>query len=239
MSLPKGFFDIHRGLDREGPGLPKDVAWAVALAGLSGQVRVCDAGCGPGADLVTLADTLPEARIDGIDGVEHFVEEAQDRVARFGDRVRVRVGDMAAISGPYDLIWCAGALYFLGVTEGLKTWRKALAPGGAVAFSEPCLDADASDAARAFWQGEGTVGDLASIRARVAAAGYEILGERMITGAAWQAYYAPMEARIAVLKAAGRGQELTEAIAQAEAEIANWRAAPEEIAYVLMLVRPA
>ena len=28
------FFTLHDGLDREGPGLAEDVAWAVALAGV-------------------------------------------------------------------------------------------------------------------------------------------------------------------------------------------------------------
>ncbi len=61
---------------------------------------------------------------------------------------------MGVLTGPFDLIWSAGALYFLGVTDGLTGWRAALAPGGAVAFSEPCFFTDTpSDAARAFWDG--------------------------------------------------------------------------------------
>ena len=239
MSLPEGFFEVHRGLHREGPGLPEDVIWALETAGLSGALRVCDAGCGPGADTVTLAQALPEARIDAVDGVASFVAEARARVAGFGARVAVFEGDMAGLRGPYDLIWCAGALYFLGIEAGLQGWREALAPGGWVAFSEPCfLSTSPSEAARAFWEGEGAVGDIASIRARVAAAGYEVCGERMITGAGWAAYYAPMRERIGALRAAGRGEELAEVIAQSEAEMARWQAAPDEIAYALMLVRP-
>ncbi|MEZ5714444.1 MAG: squalene/phytoene synthase family protein [Paracoccaceae bacterium] len=46
---------------------------------------------------------------------------------------------MMQATGPFDLIWCAGAIYFIGVTEALAGWRDALAPGGVVAFSQACL----------------------------------------------------------------------------------------------------
>ncbi|MCV6584301.1 MAG: class I SAM-dependent methyltransferase [Marinibacterium sp.] len=234
------FFQVHRGLDREGPGLPEDVHWAVARAGLSGAVRVCDAGCGPGADTETLAQTLPEADITGLEQVDHFVTEAQARVAGFGPRVRVRQGDMADPGGPYDLIWCAGALYFLGIGPGLSGWRQALAPGGVVAFSEPVrLREPMSEAAAMFWAEYPDLTDLDGIRARIAAAGYALLDHRLITGPAWDAYYAPLRARIADLRAQSPDAALTEALDLCETEADLWARAGDEIAYALMLVRPA
>ena len=47
--------------------------------------------------------------------------------------------------GPFDLIWCAGAVYFEGITECLQAWAPALKPGGAVAFSEVCWFTDTPD----------------------------------------------------------------------------------------------
>lgn len=235
--LPEGFFELHRGLPREGPGRPEDVLWTLEATGLSGAVRVLDAGCGPGADLETLARALPEAEVEGVDMVAGFAEEARARVAWFGRRASARHGDMAALEGSYDLIWCAGALYFLGLEQGLRLWRDALAPGGWIAFSEPCyLSDDPSEDARAFWQGEAEVPTLDGLRSRVAAAGYVLQGERMIAGAAWQAYYDPLEARADALEAQGRAAR---AVADARREIALWRAAREEIAYALLLVQPA
>lgn len=235
--LPEGFFELHRGLPREGPGRPEDVLWAVEATGLSGAVRVLDAGCGPGADLETLAEALPEAEVEGVDMVAGFAEEAQARVARFGGRAYARHGDMATLEGPYDLIWCAGALYFLGLEQGLRLWRDALAPGGWIAFSEPCYPSDdPSEDARAFWQGQAEVPTLDDLRSRVAAAGYVLRGERMIAGAAWQAYYNPLEARADALEAQCRAAR---AVADARREIALWRAAREEIAYALLLAQPA
>lgn len=48
------FLQVHKDLPREGPGLPDDVRWAVERIGLSGEVDVFDAACGPGDDTVTL-----------------------------------------------------------------------------------------------------------------------------------------------------------------------------------------
>ncbi|RYH10392.1 trans-aconitate 2-methyltransferase [Tropicimonas sp. IMCC6043] len=233
------FFTLHRDLPREGPGGPEDVAWALATAGTRGAVRVCDAGCGPGADTETLAEALPEAEIEAIELHAPFAAAAAARCARFGPRVTARAGSMAELEGPYDLIWCAGALYFLGVTEGLTAWRPALAPGGRVAFSEPVLlGGPEPQAVRDFWEEYPAITDEAGIRERIAAAGYRILGTRVITGAAWEAYYAPMEARIADL----RGGEVTPApeaaLRDGEREIAAWRAAPDRIAYLLAVVAP-
>lgn len=235
----EAFFTVHSGLDREGPGLPADVDWAARTAGLTGAVTVLDAGCGPGADTLRLAQMLPEARITALDLHPGFVEQARARVAPFGDRVRVEVGDMAKPSGQHDLIWCAGALYFLGVTEGLRGWRKALKRGGVVAFSEPVLTGPPSDAAAEFWEDYPAITGPEGIAARVAAAGFDILGTRMVQGAAWAAYYDPMRRRIAELRAGSPDAALRDAINACAREADLWEAAQDEIAYQLTLVRDA
>ena len=238
MSLPQGFLKLYAGADRQGPGEAADVVWALNESGLSGPLRVLDAGAGTGADSFTLAQALPEARIETVEQEETFVAAARDRLRTFGPQVTVRAGDMAAVAGPYDLIWCAGALYFLGVTEGLRAWRGALNPGGWVAFSHPVWLGNApSEAARAFWEGE-PVDSLDDLRSKVGAAGFEIRAERLLAGAPWEAYYGPLKVRIADLRASGPAEALVPAIAATEAEIARWEAARDEIAYALLLVRP-
>ena len=234
------FLHVHDALPRQGPGCPADVHWAVETIGLQGAVDVFDAACGPGADTATLAEALPHAKITAVDKTVPFVDLAAARVAPFGPRVSVRVGDMAAPDGEFDLIWCAGALYFLGVTEGLSGWRDALKPGGRVAFSEPAwVSATPSDAARAFWDEYPQITDLQGIEDRVTAAGYNVLAHRMIIGDPWAAYYDPMQARLDMLRAQDNSPAVTTAIANSQLEIDRWRAAPEEVAYALLIVAPA
>lgn len=238
LSPEEALFTVHRDLPREGPGSKADVAWALYVAATPETARICDAGCGPGADTVTLAKERPHAFVEAVDQIGHFVAAAQARTAPYGKRVAVRQGDMASLTGPYDLIWCAGALYFLGITEGLKRWRMALARGGHVAFSEPCLLANPSQAALDFWAGYPQVTNAQGIRDRVEAAGYRVIGEHLMIGAPWDAYYRPMAARIATLRPGATGA-LAAALDEAGAEITRWQAAPGEIAYALMVVEPA
>lgn len=233
------FFTVHRDLPREGPGLPDDVHWALEQVPQPPE-RVLDAACGPGADLVTLAEALPDAQVLGVEKQVHFIADAQARVARFGRRVQVRQGDMFHVGGPFDLIWCAGAVYFAGVTRALELWAHPLARNGAIAFSEPVLPEGAGKAAWGFWGEEyPQVTDAAGIDAQVRAAGFRTIATRLIIGRAWEAYYRPMEARIAALRAEGASEEVEKACAVHEAEIAAWKAAQDEVAYLLSVVRPA
>ncbi len=235
----EAFFRLHSDLPREGPGSAADVHWALARTGIGGAVSVCDAGCGPGADLQVLATALPQARLTGIEAQAGFAETARARCARFGDRVTVAQGDMAQPGGPHDLIWCAGAMYFLGVTEGLSAWRSSLSPGGWVAFSEPVLLAgEQPPAVRAFWAQYPAITDLAGINTRIAAAGYRLRDHRLLVGAPWASYYDPLQARIAHLRGTDPDPALADALDRDAAEIALWRAAPDHIAYALLLVQP-
>ncbi|WP_299370013.1 class I SAM-dependent methyltransferase [uncultured Tateyamaria sp.] len=235
----QAFLQVHSDLPRQGPGLPEDVAWALDHLDLSGPVRVFDAGCGPADDTVTLARLLPEAQITGVDTTQDFVDQAQPRIAPFDGRVEVRCDDMRFAPEGCELIWCAGALYFLGVTEGLTTWRPALAPGGHVAFSEPVLlDTPARPEVHAFWEEYPQITDLDGIKALVAAAGYRTHAHRMIVGAPWQAYYDPMQARIDTLRQSPADAALSNALDACQREIDLWRAAMDHVAYALLIVSP-
>ncbi|WP_295314146.1 class I SAM-dependent methyltransferase [Roseobacter sp.] len=232
----QAFFELHRGLPREGPGCPEDVAWAAGVLRLMPDARICDAACGPGADIAALLAVAPEGHVTAMDKTPHFAEAATSRFA--GDpRVAAGQGDMAEITGPFDLIWCAGALYFLGITPGLTLWRDALAPGGAVVFSEPCwFTDDRPQAARDAWAEYPQMTDEAGIRSKAEAAGYQVLATRRVPDHAWEAYYAPLDQRIAKLRP-GAGEALNRVLDEAGAEAAAWRAHRDVFGYLLCAVR--
>ena len=153
------------------------------------------------------------------------------------DRVWAETGDMAALDGEYDLIWSAGAVYFLGVTAALTAWRGALKDGGAVAFSHPCFFTDTpSAAARAFWDGF-TPTDAAGIAAEVRAAGYETLATRRVSDTGWKMYYQGLAARAAQLRP-NADAEMLAVLTACDTEIAGWRASRSETGYLLSVVRP-
>ena len=109
MSGMEGFFRIHDGLPREGPGSAEDVAWAIEQAGLRDIAHILDAGCGPGGDVPFLRAVAPGAQILAIDSHAPFIADLNARFAN-DPGVTGQDGDMMAAPGPFDLIWCAGAL---------------------------------------------------------------------------------------------------------------------------------
>lgn len=236
----EAFFTVHRDLPREGPGSPEDVHWALDQAGVPDDARLLDAACGPGADTVTLAEACPTAKILAVDKHAPFVEAARGATARFGPRVVAECQSYLEVDGPFDFIWCAGAAYFAGYLTALEAWRPMLVPGASIAFSEPAwMTEPPSDAARAFWDGEGDVQGLDELTEALGRAGWSLESHRWIVGEPWRAYYDPMRARLATLKSGLRSPDLDLAIAEHETEIAQWDAARDEIAYVLLVVRPA
>jgi trans-aconitate methyltransferase len=230
------FLTVHQQMDRQGPGSADDVIWAAEAVGLSQSARVCDAACGPGADTQTLLSLLPQGQVTAVDKYRHFVDEL---LVRIGDEPRLTAyaGDMAKLKGPFDLIWCAGAVYFLGIGPALTAWRPCLAKGGAVAFSEPCFFTEApSERARAYWGGYDT-GSEAAIRAQVAGAGFEVLATRRVSDAGWAAYHATLGARLDALRGTD-DPALQQVIAASDQEIADWQEIKHETGYLLLVVRP-
>ncbi len=233
------FFTLHSELPREGPGEPADVDWAMSLIRPAINARILDAGCGPGADVEALLKHVPQGEVVAVDLHAPFIAAVDDRY-RGDARVHARTADMREAGGGFDVIWCAGALYFLGGAAGLPQLVPSLTETGAVAFSEPCFFVDTpSEAARAFWEGEdAAVGQVEEILQKTTSAGFHILGHRPLAPSAWEAYYAPMETRIAKLRGTG-GADLDAVLDQAELEISSWRAVQTETGYLLVAARRA
>lgn len=232
------FFTIHADLPREGPGETADVAWAAEVAGLTPRARVLDAASGPGGDLGALLRVAAHGHVTAIDKHAPFVEAAG---ARWGKdkRVTLLTGDYLSPGGPFDFIWCAGAVYFVGIETALSAWRAALAEGGMIAFSEPCLFTQTpSEGAIAFWEGYARLTDAQGIAGQVRSAGFETVATKTVSDIAWESYLRPMQDRLARLRH-GADERLLAVIEAHEAEIAGWRAHRAETGYLLSVVRPA
>lgn len=234
----QSFFKIHADLPREGPGETADVAWAAEVAGVAPGARICDAGSGPGGDIGALLRAADGAHVTAIDAHAPFIDAAK---ARWGadKRVDLVAGDYTEITGPFDFIWSAGAVYFHGIADLLPRWRSALAQGGAIAFSEPCVFADGppSDIVKALFEDYVRLTHADGIAAQVRLAGFEVLATRRLSDVAWESYYRPMEARIAQLRP-DADTRMHKALDEAEAEITAWRAHRAEAGYLLCVVRP-
>lgn len=240
------FFEVHSGLPREGPGSRACTARALELAGpLPEDAMVLDIAAGPGMQTLDLAELLPGATIAAIDAHEPFVAEANRRAAArsVSGRVTARLGDMRALDFPpasFDLLWCEGAAYMMGVASALRAWRPLLEPGGKLALSEAVwLRRDPPEAVRRCWaEAYPAMADVAACRRTARDCGYEMLGDFVLPEAAWwDDYYRPKERRIAGLAAKYAGDAVAEAVLrECQAGIDDYRHHAACYGYVFLVM---
>ena len=240
------FFAVHNDMPREGPGDRASVVEALRLAGpLPARPDILDLACGPGGQTLDLADLLPDARITALDGYAPFLRDLEARARKAGvlDRISIVHGDMARL--PYapqsfDLIWCEGAAYIIGFDTALAAWKSLLRPRGVLAPTEPVwLKPDPPASVRACWAAYPAMEDVASARRHAAAHGYDILGDFVLSDAAWQThYYGPLETRLGAAAARLAGDPVAEAVlAEIRGEIECRRAYPEYYGYLFLVLR--
>lgn len=198
------FFEIHRGLPRQGPGSDESTRKAFALcAELPKQPAIVDIGCGPGMQTLALAKAT-DGKIVAVDTTREYLDELRARAAAecVADRIEIREADMNSLPftpGSFDLIWSEGAAYNMGFANALKAWAPLLKPGDYLAVSELVwLTPDPPAEAAAFF-GAGYPA-MQSVEANLAlfrASGYDMIGHFTLPDRDWwQHYYTPLEAKL-------------------------------------------
>lgn len=240
------FLEVYGTLPRAGPGGDEHTLRALAL--VPGIPRdVLDVGCGPGAQTSCLARALPQARILAVDLLAEMVDETNRRLAAAGlaERAQAAMGDMAQLpvrTGSQDLIWCEGAIYFMGVAEALRTWRPLLRRGGTVAFTEPLwLTGAPPEEVRTWWVSEyPAMSDDGRIRAQIDVAGYRAVESFTLPASAWwDEYYQPMQARLSALQARlPEDPAAVEVVRSAQVEIDMFQRFSEHYSYAFYVVQP-
>lgn len=242
------FLELYGGLPRAGPGSDEATREALDRLPAGRRRRVLDLGCGPGAQTLVLARSLPDAQILALDLLPLMAAECRRRAVAAGVGVRVRavVADMGAppaAAAAHDLIWSEGAIYNVGVERGLRSWRPLLAPGGCVAFTEAVwLRPHPPREIFEWWTAEyPAITDGDGVARAAAAAGYELLASFTLPASAWwDGYYRHLEAKIPAFLADHAGDEAAAAVARAaETELEMHRRWGEWYSYGFFVVRPA
>jgi ubiquinone/menaquinone biosynthesis C-methylase UbiE len=82
--------------------------------GLAPDIRVLDAGCGTGECSARLAEMFPQARVLGVDILDHHLALAGERYVKFAPRLTFEhqsIYELPAIDGTYDLTVCRHVLH--------------------------------------------------------------------------------------------------------------------------------
>lgn len=106
--------------------------------------------CGTGAELASLAARYPERELVGIDLSEGMIEVARRNVP---PNVRLVVADASSLEGTWSgVVSCFGLQQLPDPAEALRTWCRALSPGGrlvAAVWTADIQDGGPYDALRA------------------------------------------------------------------------------------------
>ena len=225
------FFELFSGLPRQGPGSAASTRRALGLVPNVGpRTRVLDVGCGTGAQALVLAGSSP-AHIIAVDIHVPFVDELNRKARELGisDRLQARVGEMRQLnfaSHSFDLIWCEGAIYNVGVETGLRAWRHLLRCNGHVVLTEACWQKpDPPAECVAFWNREyPAMRHTSALLEAIEACGYEAVGHFPLPASAWwDDYYRPLQENVTAFRRryhdAPDAQELAD---QCQGEIDIW-----------------
>jgi ubiquinone/menaquinone biosynthesis C-methylase UbiE len=202
--LPKVFFELHSGLPRQGPGSRASTERAFRMIPtLPDQPRILDMGCGPGSSAIELA-RLSGGRIIAVDNHEPFLGELKERADANGssDNIEIMNGDMLNLDfsdETFDLIWSEGAIYIIGFSDGLRSWRKLIKSGGYLAVTEVCwLENDRPDELVSYWQENyPAIKSISENIEIINSCGYSLVSHFTLPDFDWwDEYYYPIEKRL-------------------------------------------
>jgi len=209
--------DLHRGLERQGPG-DSDFSRHILshLPTLPPKPRIADLGCGSGAGALLLAQYY-QSPVMAVDSSSVFIEElkARAKLAAGLEHLIIPIqGDMAELDWPVgslDLLWSEGAAYNLGFEQALKIWRPLLANSAIAVISEMSWFADdVPEPARTYWQNAyPTMGTEAENLARARRSGFSLLSTHRLPAQAWWVnYYDPLRERMRQMEITPRIQSV-------------------------------
>ena len=202
------FWKLHQGLPKQGPGSAASTRRALALVPkLPPAPKILDLGCGPGRQTLVLARETG-GQVMAVDLLPPFLSQLDERAGAAGldDRIETVRGSMSDLpykDESFDLVWSEGAIYNIGFGRGLRSWRRLLRPGCALAVSEVTWLTDTPpEPIRQFWDASYPgMQNLAANERAVAEAGYSLLGSFVLPEQEWwDDYYTPFEERLRALR---------------------------------------
>ncbi len=244
--LTKVFFDVYKGLPRQGPGDTDSTVRALSLMTKRPvHPLILDIGCGSGAQTLDLAQAC-ECEIIALDKHRPFLGALQLKSVEMGisNRVRVVHADMTDLKYAdryFDIIWSEGAIYIIGFEKGLAEWRRLLKPRGYIAVTEiSWLTADPPAEVREYWGKEyPAMQPVHSNLKIITDLGYSVVGYFTLPSSSWwNDYYTPLENRLNEKRQAyARDERALGIIEASQTEINIYRKYSDHYGYVFYVMQ--
>jgi len=135
------FYEVFENIPRQGPGTNPSTRKAFDLIknDLPAKPQILDIGCGKGVQTLELAN-ISSGSITAIDNHQNFLDVLKTEAEKtgFGSRIFPLNADMTKMSfkQSFDLVWSEGAIFIVGIKEGLKQWKRHLKPGGFLVLTD-------------------------------------------------------------------------------------------------------
>lgn len=130
------FFKIHNGDFRGGPGsdISTERAYNSAREFLGENINVLDIGAGSGFQTRVLKK-LVDGKITALDTAEIYLTKIKRETGVETLNCSMDNLEKYFSHASFDLIWSEGAVYIMGLANGLKHWKPFLKQGGIIGFS--------------------------------------------------------------------------------------------------------
>ncbi|WP_406657424.1 class I SAM-dependent methyltransferase [Methanolobus sp. ZRKC2] len=186
-------FEIFDGLPRQGPGSNECTEKAFNyLPSLTPGTKILDIGCGVGMQTRHLASICDNCHITASDIYQPFLDELMQRASDKGlaDRistVRASMDDLPFSDGEFDVIWCEGAIFIVGLEKGLNYWKRFLKEDSFIALTEATWFTDnPSEEALQLWQASyPDIKTIPETEKVIESAGYKIVTSFKLPASAW------------------------------------------------------
>ncbi len=201
------FFEIHKGILREGKGRNKYTKKAFQMIPPIKNPKILDIGCGLGDPTILLAK-LSSGKIIGIDTNQPYLDELEKKVKEENLSLNIKTLNCSMFNMDFplenfDMIWSEGSIYIIGFENGLKQWNKYLKPGRFLVVHEMVWlkenpPHEIEDYWKKYYPDIKTVKQCLEI---IPKCDYKLFGHFSLPEDAWwESYYQPLEELIKILK---------------------------------------
>lgn len=158
--INKYFYEVFENIPRQGPGSIEETQKAYSLLkNLPEKPSILDVGCGKGIQTVELAK-LSNGFIVALDNYLQLLQSLEKNLKEAGivKNYKLVLDDMAKMpfgDEEFDIIWSEGAIFVIGVPEGISKWKKFIKKGGYLVYTECCwLKPNPPEELIQFWKEE-------------------------------------------------------------------------------------